>query len=341
MIYKDILLHNVSEITPVDGGGFAFHRLPVSVEATMSEQGQRMNRFTTGVELRFKMISDKVKITLRHVGPPTSSAQVYVYHGSVLGGWDEFTKSIPGGTCREIEINKYPRMTMLWEATKAGDYEFSPEIVRLVLPAGTLELCDVEGEFEPPLPEDMPKETYLAYGSSITNGSLALNMPSTFTTVVGEHFRVDVRNLGFASSAKLERAVADEIAAMGERGEWSFATLCMGINVLRIEESDFAERVDYMIRAVAGRNPDKHIFCISPFLCEDDMEGSDIPTTFRRVVKEAVENYGSYMVHYVDGLSLMGTPAGLSGDLTHPSPIGVRMISDGLIRAIREYIPVK
>ena len=314
------------------------HRLPVSVEEAMSEQGQRMNRFGTGVELRFKMVSDKVRITLRHIGPSTASAQIYLYHGAILGGWDEFSRSIQGGGSRVIEVTRYPRMTMLEEATRAGRYTFSPEVVRLVLPAGTIELCDVEGECVPPSPEDMPRETYLAYGSSITNGSLALNMPSTFTTIVGEYFRSDVRNLGFAASAKLESAVADEIAAMGERGEWSYATLCMGVNVLRLDEADFTARVDYMIRTIADRNPDKHIFCISPFLCEDDMEGSEIPTHWRRIIKEMVERYNSPNVHYLDGLSLMGTPAGLSGDMTHPSPIGVRMIADGLIRAIGEYI---
>ncbi|MBO5009487.1 MAG: SGNH/GDSL hydrolase family protein [Clostridia bacterium] len=338
MVFQNIDFHNVSELTRDEFGGYVMHRFPLCVEETLSEGGRNANKITSGIELRFKLISDSVKLKFRLDSPDSSATTVYIYRGNIVGGWQECSVAIVSGETRELVVNKHPNIEKLREITKSASFGFSPEVVRIVLNSSILRFVGVDGDVVPPSKEDVPEKTYLAYGSSITHGSLALNIPSTFVSQIGEHFRCDVRNLGLAGNARLEKSVADEIAAMGERGEWDFASLCMGINILNIECSDFEKRVKNMIKTVAERNPEKHIFCISPFYCREDMDGLNKPQLFREIVERSVCELGFPYVHYIDGRKILDGSWGLSGDFVHPSPLGVRAIADGLIEIYSKYI---
>lgn len=336
MIYKGLELFNVSELSQGSNGGMRIHRFPLSVEKAFGEQGTRINRNSVGVEIRFKMKSDKVKLHLSMEGEGGGSATFY--RGSVLSKWQDLSRHIKGGEGSVLEFDKADRPEFFEEITRSGNYPYSPDVIRLVMNGGPLQIVDVEGDIEPPCKEDLPSKTYLAYGSSITFGSSALSTPYMFTNLIGDHFKVAVRNLGMAGSALLEHEVADYIADEGAKGNWDFATLCMGINCLGRAESDIYESVGYMIDKVAGDNPDKHIFCISPIFCCEDIKGSESPKRWRRIIGELVEKYNSPYVHYVNGLSLMDGAWGLSGDFVHPAPIGVRGIAKNLIAEIEKYI---
>ncbi len=338
MIFQNVDFHNVAALTEDGSGGYIMHRFPLDIEETLSDGGKRANKDNTGVELRFKLISNSVKLKLRLDAPSTSATTVYIYRGSIVGKWQECVATIVGGEVRELVISKEQNLDMLWSITKSASFNFSPEVVRVVLNPSALRFVSVEGEVTPPQSSDLPSRTYLAYGSSITHGSTSLVMPHSYVSQVGEHFRVDTINLGYAGNARLENTVADEIAAMGERGEWDFATLCMGINILDIECSDFEKRVENMVKTVAERNPDKHVFCISPFYCNADMAGSEKPKQFREIVERVVSKCASPYVHYIDGSKILDGPWGLSGDFVHPSPIGVNAIAKGLINEFSKYI---
>lgn len=331
MIYKNVEIFNVAELTKGEYG-MQTHRFPTSVEAALSEKGKEVNKSASGVEIRFRMLGDSVKLRL------SLGSNAYLYRGSVLGGWQDFSYQIAGHGGSEIVIERMKNPERYWAVTESGNYPFSPEVVRIVCNNGTLQIIDVEGECEPPSAADLPKRTYLAYGSSITSGSLSLTKPSSFVSMVGEHFRTDVRNLGLAGAALVEKEVADHIAEMGARGEWDFATLCMGINCLTLPDEEIYRRVSYMIETVAGANPDKHIFCISPLYSNVDLNGGPSPGRWRRIIGELVEKYNSDKVHYINGLTLMDGAWGLSGDFVHPAPMGVRAIAENLIAAMEIYI---
>lgn len=338
MVFQSIDFHNVSALTEDNSGGYVMHRFPLEVEEFLSDGGKNANKVTTGIELRFKLVSNSVKLKLRLEAPSTSATTAYIYRGNVVGGWQECSVSIVGGETRELVISKHLNIEKLREITKSASFGFSPEVVRIVFNSSSVRFVSIDGDVVPPSKDDVPKFTYLAYGSSITHGSLSLNIPSTFVSQIGEYFRCDVRNLGLAGNARLEPSVADEIAAMGERGEWDFASLCMGINILDIECSDFEKRVKNIIKTVAERNSQKHIFCISPFYCNADMESSDKPELFREIVCRAVAEFDSPFVHYIDGSKILDGPWGLSGDFVHPSPLGVNAIANGLIKEFSKYI---
>jgi hypothetical protein len=337
MIFKNIDFHNVSEITKDGDGSYVLRRFPLSVEEKM-ELGQKANKASSGVELRFKMKSPTVTVKLKFPAEPEATTHLYLFRGSVVGRWEEYLHYLRGGETKEIVIKKHEVPHRLKEVTGSANYPYSEEVIRLVFNRAPIRFVGIEGEVEPPSIDNLPKRRYLAYGSSITHGSMAIGMTENFVSRVGAHFRADVRNLGLAGACLLESAVADEIAEMGMRGEWDFATLCLGINRLRTPREEIRALVDYMIGTIAGKNPTKHIFCISPMYSNTDFCGDVLADIWREEIRRSVRRYGSPYVHYVSGISLIGRMDGLSGDLVHPSPDGVRMISERLVRIMRRFI---
>ncbi len=340
MIFKGVELFNVTELrSDPNGNGFEFCRLPASLDEHLSAAGIRMNHESTGVEIRFVMKGDS--ITLRLVSVPAAEGRiaeahyVNVYYGNILGGWmDQEVNRVVYATPTDIVI-KHPAAMATYQKISA-DYQFpyDPQVVRVILEPGMYRLLDVIGECEPPMPAQLPKRRYLAYGSSITHGSLALNPAYYYPTKIGEYFGAETRNLGFSGSACVEPAVADELSKL----DFDFATVEMGINVLSLEVEEFDRRVRYMIQRLADSHPNAEIFCISPFYCDADLRGSEKPNEFRRVIDAAVADYGSPCVHAINGLSCLDGAHGLSGDLVHPAPRGVACIADALIAHLKPYL---
>ena len=338
MIFQNAELHNVSELTQAPDGTYIIHRFPLSVEKMLSEGGQRANRVSTGVELRFRMLGDSVKIHLICSDDKTTNARAYVYHGAILGGWYEYSKTIRGGEICELVIKRPENPIALRKITAAESLPYDCDLIRVVFDSAALRLLSIDGAHEPPRPGDTPRATYLAYGSSITHGSIGIGTPNFWTSQIATHFGVEILNRGLAGSCRLESEVAEEIATMGARGDWDFATLCMGINILKTPEDEATALVRHMISTVAGKNPEKHIFCISPFYSVADLNANPAPDRWRRVIEACVREYNSPYVHYVNGLSALDSPRGLSADLVHPSPIGVNSIARHLISEISKYI---
>lgn len=104
MIYKNVELHNVAELIENSSHGVSFRRVPKSVQDAM-EMNKEICECATGVELRFVMKSDTVKIKLKKKDGKLST--VNVFRGAILASWDELEKVVtPDGT--EIVIKKTP-----------------------------------------------------------------------------------------------------------------------------------------------------------------------------------------------------------------------------------------
>ena len=99
---------------------------------------------------------------------------------------------------------------------------FCTRLVRGFLPGGICHYYGKEGETEPPREEDTPSVRYLAYGSSITHGSLSLILPFSYPFLIAEALGVDCINQGYAGSAFMEALVAEYMVS---RKDWDFATL--------------------------------------------------------------------------------------------------------------------
>lgn len=333
MIRKNIEVFNVGTLEEAPDGGVTWLRFPADVDAALSDNGKSQNRGCTGVELRFVLHSESVTIRLARRTPGGHARHVFhVFHGSIQGRWDDH-ESDKALECDEYDfvIPRPKNYEYLHRAADACGDPFDPEVMRVIFDGGHFRLVDVRGDVEPPRPEQCPGKTILFYGSSITHGSNSIDTSHSFAQQVGHALRADVRNLGLAGACRLEAATADYLAAEGEGGRWNAAVCELGINVLPWDEAKIRERVTYFLRAVAGRNPDKPVWVVSPFFCNNDFAGKTDAARWRRVIEAVTAELALPNVTYINGLDLCGDVSLMSADEVHPNIWGVQKIADGLI----------
>ena len=332
MEFKGISLHNVRELIPGEKG-YILSRLPSSVGDVIKGEP----RTASGVELRLVPISDEVKIKIKKTQPGIS--QAIIYYGSIQSGWQELYKYITYEEC-EITVKPCAHLEYVRGFSEKIGAPFSPEVVRIVLLSAQYEIIDVVGECRPPRADELPKQTYLAYGSSITHGSLSISPTRTYPFLIAEALGVDYLNFGYAGSAMLEPEMADYIA---DECEFDFASLEMGINMLKtVEPDELRTRVKYFVKRIAEAHSTKKIFCTDIFYHSADFIKPGDPNSktniFRRVIKETVSELSLPNVVYMDGLSLLSGCEYITEDTTHPNATGIELISRNMLDVMKKEL---
>lgn len=337
MFYKSAELHNVAElIAAEEGAGDLPVRIPDALRMKLNQNARDNAIQSAGCEVRFNLSSESAEVILVarvpnawHVTCPVAE----VYQGCFQTGWQAI-----GPEPTVVEVVKPAQQDRLRQLSREHEMPFDADLTRVVLPyRPPVRLMDVQGEVTPPRPEQVPDETCLAYGSSITHGHASVRPTGTWAMQTASKLGVDLVNLGFGGGAHLEPEMADYIA---EREGWDFASLELGINRLSEWSSRrFTERVDYFVERIASAHPEKWIFCIDmfTFLHEELME-CEQKKEFRRIVREKIDALNMPRVVHVDGTQLLPEATGLTSDLVHPSPAGMDTISDNLSRIIDEFL---
>lgn len=331
MLYKNAQLHNVSELIIDDNGSYNMLRVPKSVEKHMDPRGQFTNKNCCGVEIRFNLLGEAARIKLR-VPKGRSASRVTVLFGSIYAGWEECSKTIYDKETEIIIKNPYDKDS-LKNITNEHSLSFDSDVVRVLLENSNVQLMDIDGDICPPEKTQLPEKSYLAYGSSITHGSIGLEASNSYANRTAERLGVDLLNLGFAGSARLERAVANHIAA---REDWDFATLEMGVNLLDVEPEEYERRIKYFISTIAKANITKKIFCIDLFYTHSDFVKNGKAELFRTIMRNTVHKLGYTNTVYVNGLRILNSSLGLSADLIHPNCVAIPQMAMNLSDIIKK-----
>ncbi len=335
MIWKSMEIHNAAELVERDGG-VTWTRVPGKIRKGMEkDNGSFMAGNSTGVELRFVMKSDEVRIRMAALAPSTSI--FHVFRGAIQGGWedhevDKYIFEEP----REYVIRKSENTEVLKRIAEEFGQTWDPEVVRVVFDRGSFVLYDVIGEVEPPRVEQCPPQTLLAYGSSITHGSNSIDASHSWVWQTADRLKMDYRNLGMAGACAMEPDLVDYIAAEGEQNRWAVAVLELGINVLDWAEDKIHARTANTLRQIAGRNQEKPVVVISPFYCSDDYKNVGKAARWREIIEEEVKKAGYTNVTYINGLDLLGDMSLISADEVHPNIYGVQQIADRLTERLKE-----
>ncbi len=339
MIYKNIEIHNAAEIVDL-GDGFTWNRFPGEVcDAFECPKAKVAYNNVTGVELRFIIKGEEARIRMSSLSAPEKGGvcTFQVFYGELQGGWGLVHGIIPQEPT-EFVFKKPDNTEKYKKITEEFRYDRDPDVVRVIFNRGRVKIWDVDGEVEPPKPEQHPKRTLLSYGSSITHGSSSMDMCHSWVSLTAHHLNMDHRNLGMAGSCWMEPAVIDYIAEEGIKGRWDLATLELGINVLDWEEDKVYERVRYAVSKVAGLNPDKPVLVISPFYCYDDYDGGTDAEKWRRIIPEVVEELGLSNVYYKSGLYFLDNMSYISADEVHPNIYGVQRIADRMTEFLKKDV---
>ena len=315
MIFQNIDFHNVEEIRQEEKG-YRLYRFPLAVAKKMDEGAERISCMSTGIELRFKIKGEAVDIWMQ--AEAAEEAQVaYIYYGNFQGGWYSSSKVILEEKTK-LHFERIKNLEVIKKISDEQKLSFNPEVVRVVLPYGNCLFVGVDGEVEAPNKGDYPEKTYLAYGSSITHGSLALAAPYTYPFQIAQKLSCDYLNLGMAGSARLEEAFAKYIV---NRKDWDFLSVEMGINMIKsFDEAAFEKRAERFLHILEA--DDRPIFVTSIFGYQGELQ------TRAQHFREIVQKYASEKFVFTDGLQLLDSPYYVSSDLVHPSLEGMREITD-------------
>jgi lysophospholipase L1-like esterase len=281
----------------------------------------------TGSEVRLNLKQGKAKVVLRTSGGP---GVVEIYQGSFLVGWD-----LVGPEGREIVVSPPGGLDELRRLTEERHLPFDAGLSRVMLPwRPPSQIVAIEGDIEPGRPEQAPARRYLAYGSSITHGSVSVRPSGMWAHRASQLLGADLINLGFGGGAHLEGGMADYIAA---RDDWHFATLEMGINLIgQIDAEEFRRRVDYFVETVARAHREEWVFCIDLFTCGRDYARDAKVAAFREIVRHKVRSLNLPRLVHLPGTDILTSPQGLTVDLVHPSPYGMEEMGRNVARLIRE-----
>ena len=338
VVHAGVEFHGVAELRRVkDLPGLRLQRIPESMRAAINSQaGQRMLG-PDGAEIRLVSQEDTVEVTL---SAPTGGADMVVFWGE----FQDIQRYTIGRQPRTIKLT-YPERVQHLKPGICCDHAFQPQVWRLTFmgesKASSLHFHDIFGQgLRPPRPEEVPSQTYLAYGTSVTDGFSATAMHLTYIAQTARHLGANLINLGSAGSAYCEPELADYIAA---RKDWSVATLCISANMIGAGFSvdEFCHRASYMVNTIAASDPKRLVVCVTiwPYfgdLCRDveGLHGKGLAEPYREVLREIVAQSPYTNVHLVEGRDLLMDIAGYTMDLAHPGDHGMIEIGAKLARHI-------
>ena len=118
------------------------------------------NALSLGVELRFKLVSDTVKIKLKLLDGQ-DPALVEVYFGNYFAG-KNYTKIICDNSVLEYTFDS----TLLPAPNKKESLGFANNIIRIILPTRNVLFVGVEGQTEIPQVYEMPTKNLIFLGSN-------------------------------------------------------------------------------------------------------------------------------------------------------------------------------
>ncbi len=165
-------VENATEVEPCEGAQneptLNEEEQPQSDKTETSEQVKEsvldpfkaFSDLSLGVELRFKLVADVVKIKLKLLGGQ-DPAFIEVYFGNYFAG-KNYSKIISADNVLEYTFEK----SLIPAPSKTLVKGFQNNIVRILLPTRNVLFCGVEGQTEIPQVYEMPSKTLVFLGSN-------------------------------------------------------------------------------------------------------------------------------------------------------------------------------
>ena len=339
MIHDGLEFHNIVELVEVEGEkGLRIQRAPESVRKLVNEGTAGVMMSPAGSEIRFRLADgcDSATVTLSS----KEGATGYIYHGPFQGG-----SFVLGAEPMDIKVTPSKRASLLTKEDYRGA-QYDPNLFRLIFGGHYPEPVMYHGHSEGialPREGDVPKRTYLAYGSSITHGTEFVGGAISYPAHVAWKLGYDCRNLGASGCCLCEPEFADFLAEQ----KADLVTLELSVNMLgsQFTAEDFRKRAGYLVERIVDADPERQVVCITIFTHYNDINprycsGNDKATAgeIRQVLRDIVKHLARPNLHIMEGPELLGDIGGLTQDLIHPGARGMIQIGEELARRIKAEI---
>lgn len=337
MLLDTYQIWNAVELCPADGGGHIPMRVPSGVRQSLSENGQVKALQPGTTEIRFHLpINETATVRLRSLGTSTAIP----FYGDQQG-----LEVVRLG--KETTVLQLARMEQRSEIARHSPplppATFDSSLVRVLLDGDPVVIESVEGSgLRPPTAGEVPRETILCYGTSITHGVSSTGPHLSYPAWLGRLLGSNVLNMGMRGSAYCEKELADDLA---ERNDWQMAVLELSVNmVTRFDDDEFARRVGYLIRTMAESDSNRPIFVFSHLPCFRDFAGADselrmVSESKRLRLAEEVARIDAPNLFYREGPELLPETGFLAMDMIHWSDHGFAVLAQRVADWIRSTRP--
>ncbi|MDQ1912688.1 SGNH/GDSL hydrolase family protein [Paenibacillus sp. GD4] len=337
MLWNNMELHNVAEVeanelTP----GLTLQRYPRHVREALSERGRFIAQQASGCEIRFVTEAANLRVGLTAV---EGDGDVMVFQGDFFHSHHR----LQAGVLHTLHLERKLDLSKVEPKVLEGQ-RFSPKVWRLFLCRYTARFHGLEAfghEVRPPATEELPARRWIAYGSSITHGGIALNNYHSYIQLAARRLGVDVLNLGLSGACLCEPAVSDYLSS---RVDWDFATLELGVNMRgSFTPEQFRERAEYLIESICSKHPKKPVAVITVY-----PNGATYETTpsiagqnqaaYSDILRELVQSSKHQRLYLLEGSDILPGFSGLAWDLLHPSDYGHMLMGEHISRHLRAII---
>lgn len=344
MIYKNIEFFNVDELLPVEGfPGLRLYRYPKALAESLGETWQHNARFRAqrvhGCELRFVTPARCFDLTLTAY---EHAIDVQIFRGDRLLQ----KNTLPAGQTTVLHIEQPVIEAQVDPAVLTGT-RFPSRVWRV--------LCGMNGYLHfngldtygwpcrPPAPEEEPAVRWLAYGSSITCGSVTTVYSNAYINQAARRLGWDVLNKGLSGSCFWEEQIAGYLAEQ----QVDYMTLEAGVNMApSFDSAEYARRVQHLLDTVKRNQSVRRFFVIDSFPCyglfhkDRELPAARHYEPFKQITRRLTEEAAREDDRFVSlpGESILRDTDGLSCDLLHPSDEGHILMGQALAEEIQKYL---
>lgn len=332
-----VTFYNLGDLEPIPGHGEnGLVRIPKHIRKCLNERARFVGKESVGVEIRFVTDAPIIDIYISATEPEfdTRIAILRVYKGNHLVD----TIEMEPGVFKFYRIQTPPHFRNVNE--KMFDQGgFSPNVWRVVCdrPVYILQGIDVHGhEMRPPKIEELPKYSWLAYGSSITNANL-----DGYVHVAAAKLRVQVQNKGLSGACHMEKELIDY---MLDECDSDFMTFELGINMAGwCEPNDFKKRAEYLVeRLVEMKKPAVLISAFpnrrNSYYAKTPGEMSIRLDAYEQIMEELVQKKNCKTLAMVKGEEILSDIYGLRADMLHPTVYGSCVMGLNLAKKLEVFM---
>jgi hypothetical protein len=319
----------------MEGKGWAdtesfYDRLPARAKGKVVDLDWRFSHCTSGFcvyfstdapsfQVRWSLVMVE-QLAMVHM-PATGVSGVDLYIRTPGGSWRFVNNGRPTGTENVFGFNTPPGCECLLYFPLYNGLKS----IEIGIPKG-------KALSTPDKSTKVHRKSVVFYGTSIVQGGCTSRPGMAFTAIAGRQLDVELINLGFSGSGKMEPEMADLIAELNP-------TVYVVDSLWNMSPAEVAQRTGPFVKKLRAAHPDTPIL-----LVEEANFQNTCPTEKGRALRAAIgalTAQGVKNLHLMTSQDVLGSDGEATIDGVHPNDLGMMRQATAVVKALQPLLQDK